>query len=199
MIPSGHFGLILFTSKNEPYSHFYLSVPVEIVYKLCIKPRKYLLYLGWCILGVEGSLTLESTGENLNVDGDVDESEIYRYVTKPSMLLFTDSAICTRNLFYLSIEDTMFPVDIEVIKSRTHVPSETTRTREDFCNRLLQRDVRCVFTATRTKFGDASHIIPHRRGSEVRLYILVLSISDLVHHPLTIPVASTYLKQSSAI
>ena len=42
--------------------------------------RKYLLYLGWCIiLGVEASPALESTGENLDVDGDVVESEIYRY------------------------------------------------------------------------------------------------------------------------
>ena len=101
MIPSGHFGLILFTrekTQEEPRAHFYLTVPVELVYNLCVKPRKYLLYLGWCILGVEGSLALESTGEILDVDGDVDESEIYRYVTT-GMLLFTDSAISTRNLF----------------------------------------------------------------------------------------------------
>ena len=71
-----------------------------------------------CIFGGR----LELTGENL------DESEIYRYVTKPGML-----PRCTRNLFYLSIEDRMYSVDIEVTKARTHVPSETTtrRTRED--------------------------------------------------------------------
>ena len=43
-----------------------------------------------CILGVEGSLALELTGESLDVDVDVDvdESEIYRYVTKPGMLSY---------------------------------------------------------------------------------------------------------------
>ena len=35
--------------------------------------------------------------------------------------------MCTWNLFYLSIEDRMYLVDIEVIKARTHEPSETRR------------------------------------------------------------------------
>ena len=39
-----------------------------------------------CILGVEGSLALELTGENRDVDADFDESEIYRCDTKPGML-----------------------------------------------------------------------------------------------------------------
>ena len=45
-------------------------------------------------------------------------------------------------LFYLSIEDRTYSVDIEVIKARTHVPSETTQTREYFCDKLLERDIR---------------------------------------------------------
>jgi hypothetical protein len=38
-------------------------------------------------------------------------------------------------------------VDLEVIKQRTHVPSQTTRTREDFRQKLAQRDgENCVWT-----------------------------------------------------
>jgi len=44
--------------------------------------------------------------------------------------------------------------------------SETTRRREDFRDRLLERDICCVWTAAGARVGDASHIIPHRRGSE---------------------------------
>jgi len=59
-------------------------------------------------------------------------------------------------------------VDLEVIKERTQVPSETTRTREDFRAELLKRDVRCVFTGVSAEEGDGIHIIPYKRGTEVR-------------------------------
>jgi hypothetical protein len=35
-------------------SVFYLEIPCDIIDELCLKPLKYLLYLGLCILGAEG-------------------------------------------------------------------------------------------------------------------------------------------------
>jgi hypothetical protein len=68
----------------------------------------------------------------------------------------------------LSNEDLAHAIDLEVIKERTHVASETTKTREDFRRRLLLRDPCCVWTGVSSEFGAGMHIIPHRRGSEVR-------------------------------
>lgn len=63
-------------------------------------------------------------------------------------------------------------VDLEVIKLRTNVPSETTQTRDNFRSRLLKRDVRCVWTGVGQNFGGVGlHIIPYKRGPEVRFII----------------------------
>jgi len=61
----------------------------------------------------------------------------------------------------------MAVVDIEVIKARTGVPSETTGTRDGFRDKLLQRDICCVFTGLPADAGDGLHIIPFKRGPEV--------------------------------
>jgi hypothetical protein len=67
----------------------------------------------------------------------------------------------------LSNEDLTTAVDLEVIKERTRVPSETTETREVFRTKLLKRDVCRAFTGVSAEEGDAIHIIPCERGSEV--------------------------------
>jgi hypothetical protein len=73
----GHVHLILL---NEENSSFYLDIPIDIIQSLCLKPLKYLLYLGWCILGVEGVLAPEPGGEEIDTDGNLDALDIYYYV-----------------------------------------------------------------------------------------------------------------------
>jgi hypothetical protein len=53
--PSGFIHLILL-SQEDP---LYLEIPTAIVKEVCLKPRKYLRYLGWCILGVIGDVSDE--------------------------------------------------------------------------------------------------------------------------------------------
>ena len=77
--------------------------------------------------------------------------------------------LVTNHLFH---KDLTHAVDLEVIKMKTQVPSETTGTREDFRTRLLARDHCCVWTGAERRFADASHIIPYKRGSEVCSSIL---------------------------
>ena len=74
------------------------------------------------------------------------------------------------SLFY---EDLSHAVDIEVIKQRSNVPSETTESRNDFRDQLLIRDGFCVFTGSSDRFGSGLHIIPYRRGSEVCSKVLL--------------------------
>ena len=73
---------------------------------------------------------------------------------------------------YLSNEDLMHAVDLEVIKARTNEPSESTQTRDEFRHNLLQRDVSCVWTGLEPLFGSGLHIIPFNRDSEVRPAVL---------------------------
>ena len=69
--------------------------------------------------------------------------------------------------YHLSNEDLTCAVDLEVIKTRTKVPSESTQTRLGFRDKFLQRDVRCVWTGAGPDASNALHIIPYKRGSEV--------------------------------
>lgn len=70
-------------------------------------------------------------------------------------------------------KDLSLAVDMEVIKQRSNVSSETTESRSDFRNQLLIRDGRCVFTGSPERYGSGMHIIPYRRGSEVCSKVLL--------------------------
>ena len=57
----------------------YLDIPLDTIDNLCLTPRKYLVYLGWCILGLDAeyeSLALGIAGEDgefleIGNDGDL--------------------------------------------------------------------------------------------------------------------------------
>ena len=100
--------------------------------------------LGWCVLGVIGVLQ-DGQRSEIALDGELVDQGVYYYIVPGQNVL-------------------AHAIDIEVIKQRTHVQSETTQTREDFCTRLLERDGYCVWTGLE---GVGMHIIPHRRGDAV--------------------------------
>jgi hypothetical protein len=71
----GHIRLIL-----TPDSSFYLEIPLNIIKCLCLKPRKYLVFLGWCIFGDEGELRKNQGGQAMSLDGDLDDESVYHFV-----------------------------------------------------------------------------------------------------------------------
>ena len=75
--------------------------------------------------------------------------------------------LLTHNARFSSMTD-MAVVDLEVIKARTAVSSETTGTHDGFREDLLKRDLCCIFTGHPPNFGEGFYIIPYRRGSDVR-------------------------------
>ena len=140
--PSGFVHLIL--SGYEEEDPFYLELPIPIVISVCLNPRKYLQYLGWCVLGVAGHL-VDEEGNEITLNGALLDQGVYRYIVP------NDNPLA-------------HAVDLEVIKQRSQVPSETTRTREDFRTKLLARDgPLCVWTGLT---GTGMHIIPYSRGDE---------------------------------
>ena len=77
-IPNDHVALVLLEDRG---SSFYLQVPLTIIRASCLKPLKYLLYLGWCILSAEGVLSLErDDNDGIDTDKDAVGGEIYYYV-----------------------------------------------------------------------------------------------------------------------
>jgi hypothetical protein len=73
--PQGCVRLVLVREQQ-----FYLEIPINIIRSLCLKPRKYLLFLGWCILGVEGILSLLPDGEEVELEGSLDDRGVYYFV-----------------------------------------------------------------------------------------------------------------------
>jgi hypothetical protein len=76
----------------------------------------------------------------------------------------------------LSNEGLTCAVDLEVIRGRTHNPSETMGTRDDFCQNLMGHDLYCVWMGISELYSSGMHIIPHRWGSEVCSTIYYLYI-----------------------
>jgi hypothetical protein len=98
-VPEGHVALILLHDLHEPeeVSSFYLQIPLAAIGSLCLKPRKFLLFLGWCILGVEGVLALENDGVGIGTDGNLDDQGVYYYVVAADLLgTFLSRCRCCR-------------------------------------------------------------------------------------------------------
>src|SRR6266446_458230 len=119
--PPGYVHLIL-SSDDQ----FFLEIPLDIILPLCNSPRKYLRYLGWCVLGVEGTL-VDAQGNGVPLDsGALDNQAIYQYNV---------------------VGDTLaHAVDLEVIRQHTQVSSVTTPRREEFVTKILKREGFCMFS-----------------------------------------------------
>jgi hypothetical protein len=187
-VPQGHVALVLFREGDQ---NFYLQIPLTIIDSLCLRPRKYLLYLGWCVLGSEG--TVQQGGIEIGADGNLDDQGIYNYVPNEVLSTFFSLCICchacTLTACYLFNEDPARAVDLEVIRTRSDVASESEQACGGFRTKLLQRDVCCVWTGHNMNLGVGLHIIPYERGSEVRSTIFRV-ISDRLSFPSAISVVS---------
>jgi hypothetical protein len=132
-VPEGHVALVLL---QEGDSSFYLQIPLDIIKSLCLKPRKYLLFLGWCILGNEGVLAFEHDGGGVDTNGDLDDQEIYYYVPVEDLGTFLSmpllSCIHTGHLLHAICPTKISPV-LSTSKSsssgRTCLRNRRTRIR----------------------------------------------------------------------
>ena len=98
VIEVGHVRLILLHDEN---SSFYLDIHLNIIRSLRWKPLKYLLFLGWCILGIEGVLAYESDEDEVDTDGILSAREIYYYNAEDAgtFSLTTPLLICAQNTY----------------------------------------------------------------------------------------------------
>ena len=73
-IPPGHVNLILINVEESP---FFLQIPLAIINALVLQPRKYLIFLGWCILGIKGGL--RHNGDIIATSGALESGETYYF------------------------------------------------------------------------------------------------------------------------
>jgi hypothetical protein len=73
--PEGHVHLVLFERQPDL---FYLEIPLSVIRDVCRHPPKYLRYLGWCVLGVEGSLQ-DGRGHQVNLNRGLVDKGVYYY------------------------------------------------------------------------------------------------------------------------
>ena len=109
IVPNDHLALTLLEDNG---SVFYLQIPLDAIRALCLKPLKYLLFLGWCILGAEGVLCV---GDNeIDTDEEAVGGEIYQYV--PAAPLGTFLLLSCVHAGHLSIH----PRSCPSCRSRCH-------------------------------------------------------------------------------
>ncbi|KIJ32682.1 hypothetical protein M422DRAFT_35730 [Sphaerobolus stellatus SS14] len=150
--PIGHVHLVLYPPQSqspnaESEEKFYLEIPVSFIEQHYRSPLKFLLYLGWCILGTHGDLR-DSQRREVRLDGQLLKRGTYYFQPKE-----------TDNIF-------KYAVDLEVIQARSAFKSSASSSRDSsFPVNLRERDGVCVFTGG--DFGmKGIHIIPHRKGDE---------------------------------
>ena len=73
-IPTPQPGFVHLVLKDP----FYLEIPIQTVSRLCLKPLKYLRFIGWCVLGVLGEL-VDQMGNGTNLHGTLADQGIYEY------------------------------------------------------------------------------------------------------------------------
>ena len=94
----------------------------------------------------------------------------------------------------MSNEDLIHALDLEVIRDRTHVASETTSTREGFREKLLERDRNCVWTGLGSSFCSGMHIISHRSAFYHLVLVNYLIVTPFLWH--TTVVAANHTKST---
>ena len=73
--PDGHVHLVLSAQTPDP---FHFEIPLHVITDVCCHPPKYLRYLGWCVLGVEGSLQ-DGQGHQVDLNGNLVDGGVYYY------------------------------------------------------------------------------------------------------------------------
>ncbi|KAJ7350879.1 hypothetical protein DFH08DRAFT_118338 [Mycena albidolilacea] len=136
----------------------YLDVPVDAVASLCLHPVKYLRFLAYCILGVDGTIVTEDFEGEVLPDEDRLVEGIYYFVREGEGNVLEHA------------------VDPEAL-TYSHV-SETTNTRDNFWTLVAERDVACIFTNMNEESCQGIHIVPFSKGDAWMKHIVEKKIPE---------------------
>ncbi|KAJ7023795.1 hypothetical protein C8F04DRAFT_1401491 [Mycena alexandri] len=149
IVAPGHVHLILSHSTDD----FYLKIPISIVDSNSVHPLKYLRFLGWCIIGILGTIRSHRADADLVETVPLQDEGTYFYVYDAAD---DDAAL-------------KYAVDPEVIKARSHISASDSSVQARtaaFKESLEQRDASCIFTNAPQLVCQGTHIIPLHKGDE---------------------------------
>ncbi|KAJ6530689.1 hypothetical protein B0H19DRAFT_1191825 [Mycena capillaripes] len=149
IVAAGHIHLILSHSTDD----FYLEIPIAVVQSNSVHPIKYLCFLGWCIIGILGTVKSDREGVDIGNTALLQDRGTYFYVYDAP----DDNAAL------------QYAVDLDVIKARSHTSASDTSARNratSFKESLVQRDASCIFTNAPPLLCQGTHIIPFHKGDE---------------------------------
>ncbi|KAH9973561.1 hypothetical protein BGW80DRAFT_1308141, partial [Lactifluus volemus] len=129
-----------------------LDIPTSEPAKFCLRPRKYLRYLGWCVLGVEGHVAKVSPGEavdDIGDEGTLEDQGVYQYCYSSAEGHPLSHAV---DLYTITRSPTP---DISDASS-----SVISLCEERFREILERRDGCCIITRGPPLICVAAHIIP---------------------------------------
>ena len=75
-IIAGHIHLVLSHSADD----FYLEIPIAVVQSNSVHPIKYLRFLGWCIIGILGTVKTDREGVDIVDTALLQDRGTYFYV-----------------------------------------------------------------------------------------------------------------------
>ncbi|KAF9519399.1 hypothetical protein BS47DRAFT_31070 [Hydnum rufescens UP504] len=120
-----------------------LSIPVVECHRFAFKPLKWLRFLGYTIYGQEGHISLSPGADSVDYESAIEGGVHYFYVSPlPPRLLDTRC-----------INDEISDAD-------------TTESRAEFLDHLVDRDGGCIVTNATPQYCDACHYYPRSKGSE---------------------------------
>ncbi|KAJ7492928.1 hypothetical protein B0H11DRAFT_2006665 [Mycena galericulata] len=149
VVAPGHVHLILSHSIDS----FYLEIPISVIQFNSVHPIKYLRFLGWCVIGILGTVKSDRQGSDLANTAPLQDQGRYFYIYNAP----DDNAAL------------QYAVDPEILKTRSNTPTVDTAMRNraaSFKQVLVNRDAKCVFTGWADDFCEGSHIIPFHKGDE---------------------------------
>jgi hypothetical protein len=153
-----------------------LDIPTSMPASFCLCPRKYLRYLGWCVLGIEGHVAKVSPGEavdDIGDEGTLDGQGVYQYCYSSAEGNWFSINAYIVTLTFREGHPLRHAVDLCTI-TRSPTPEITdsssslvSLSQERFREILERRDECCIFSRHPTFVCAAAHIIPCILGDKV--------------------------------
>ncbi|KAH9172519.1 hypothetical protein EDB89DRAFT_1851085 [Lactarius sanguifluus] len=129
----------------------FLSIPLDDVQRLSIRPFKWLRYVMYCICGARGDLSASQGGPPVDYDSTKLADDVIYFYEPSGQCIFVD---------YECLNDSM-------------TSTNQTPRRDNFRREIMARDGSfCVITRDVERSCDAAHIIPRSKGDEYILKVV---------------------------
>ncbi|KAH9025432.1 hypothetical protein EDB85DRAFT_1893856 [Lactarius pseudohatsudake] len=123
----------------------FLSIPLEDVQRLSVRPFKWMRFVMFSICGARGELSAIPDGPTVN---------------------YNTTELVDTTYYYKPLGDFIF-VDLHGLNDQKMSATDQTKCSSDFRMKVMARDKSCVITQEPPDDCDAAHLIPQSKGDDV--------------------------------